>query len=445
MASNLGSKVQCDVMISFHNKDLEFTQKLAEKIKEQGWTVWYTHPDMDPREALGKKGEAILSCKMFVMIISQDSCKDSQFGDELALAYISNSTIFPVSLQKFREINPMLEGGMKLMLARINWIFFSSDSMYESSMESLLSSMSETMTNYRAPMDPQTVSDSGAVNFHGMNFNINLNKYTGNEKDNELSKEGTQPHQTVSRTQSQTMGMKYDFWDRNFGSKTEVSWVDFKKQFELDYREKIVSLYSEDRFKLFINLIYKDIFTLEKTIKKSQYDLFCEGNPNADMHRFYNRLQDYAIGYHAMVEVFSMSSSLRLTTIQNLGKFSFPAVVQGLTKMLKDADPNIRAVATIALAKSAKNRKTTVDRILSQLDDEDRLVRESACLALGLMKPGVKAEEAVAEKWRNDPIKSVREAAEIALKRMGGEVASKCIQVTNVLAKEMDFLKQPMS
>ena len=34
------------------------------------------------------------------------------------------------------------------------------------------------------------------------------------------------------------------------------------------------------------------------------------------------------------------------------GNFSFPAVVQGLTNMLKDTDPNIRAVATIALAKS---------------------------------------------------------------------------------------------
>lgn len=40
-----------------------------------------------------------------------------------------------------------------------------------------------------------------------------------------------------------------------------------------------------------------------------------------------------------------------------------------------------------------------MDRILSMLEDEDRLVRESACLALGLMKAGVKAEEAVAEKW----------------------------------------------
>ena len=53
---------------------------------------------------------------MFMMIISQDSCKDAQFADELALAYISNSTIFPVSLEKYRDISPMLEGGMYVEL-----------------------------------------------------------------------------------------------------------------------------------------------------------------------------------------------------------------------------------------------------------------------------------------------------------------------------------------
>lgn len=35
-----------------------------EKIEEQGWAVWYTRPEMDPVEALSKKGEAILSCKV---------------------------------------------------------------------------------------------------------------------------------------------------------------------------------------------------------------------------------------------------------------------------------------------------------------------------------------------------------------------------------------------
>ena len=34
------------------------------------------------------------------------------------------------------------------------------------------------------------------------------------------------------------------------------------------------------------------------------------------------------------------------------GKFSFPAIISGLSNLLKDYDPNIRAVAAIALAKS---------------------------------------------------------------------------------------------
>jgi HEAT repeat protein len=39
------------------------------------------------------------------------------------------------------------------------------------------------------------------------------------------------------------------------------------------------------------------------------------------------------------------------------GEFCFPAVISGLTEMLKDEDPNIRAIATIALAKSGKLMK----------------------------------------------------------------------------------------
>ncbi|XP_052075689.1 uncharacterized protein LOC127713101 [Mytilus californianus] len=450
MASNLPSKIQCDVMISFNSKDLKFTQKIAEKIEEQGWTVWYTRPEIDPVEALSKKGEAILSCKMFVMIISKDSCKDSQFADELALAYISYSTIYPVSLEKFRDISPLLEGGMKLMLARINWTFFFKPEIYETSLQSLLASMSDNMSNLQPQLDPQYVSESGDINFHGMNVSINFdttdeNNYDEDDMGGEDDEGMTEHRRPIRPLQTRQTGLKYDFWDRNFDNKSEVPWVEFKKKFEMDYHDKIVKQYSEDRFKFFVNLIYKDIFDLQKTVKKSQYDAFCEGNPDADMHRFYNRLQAYATGYHAMVEVFNMSSSLRLTTIQNLGNFSFPAVVQGLSKMLKDADPNIRAVATIALAKSAKNKKATVDRIMGMLDDEDRLVRESACLALGFLKPGTKAEEVVADKWRNDPIKHVREAAEVALKRMGGDHAAKCMQVTKVLASEMEFLKHSES
>ena len=207
------------------------------------------------------------------------------------------------------------------MLARINWTFFFKEEIFESSMESLMTSMAETMVNQRPQVD-SAITDSEDIMFHGMNVNINLNKSVKNDFiEEEIDNEDNEQSQTIKPLQNCQSGIKYGLWDRNFDNKSEVLWVDFKKKFESDYHDKIVKQYSEDRYKFFVNLIYKDIFDLQKIVRKSQYDAFCEGNPNADMHRFYNRLQDYATGYHAMVEVFSMSSSLRLTTIQNLGKY----------------------------------------------------------------------------------------------------------------------------
>lgn len=50
--------------------------------------------------------------QVFVTVITDVSAKDVQCQDELALAYISNSSIFPVSLKKYRDISPSLDGGM---------------------------------------------------------------------------------------------------------------------------------------------------------------------------------------------------------------------------------------------------------------------------------------------------------------------------------------------
>jgi len=46
------------------------------------------------------------------MVMSEKSVVDHQFQDELALAYISNSNIFPLGLTKFRDLIPLLPGGM---------------------------------------------------------------------------------------------------------------------------------------------------------------------------------------------------------------------------------------------------------------------------------------------------------------------------------------------
>jgi hypothetical protein len=154
-----------------------------------------------------------------------------------------------------------------------------------------------------------------------MNINVhdrlNVDSDEEEEEDEDESSEPRNKPRNVQKSDSSMLS--YDFWDRAFSDKTEVTWVDFKKKFEAEYKEKIVKTYTEEEWKLFVNLIYKDIFMLNKSLKKTSYNQFCEGNPDADPHRFYHRLAQYAKGYHAMREVFNMDSTLRLITVQKLG------------------------------------------------------------------------------------------------------------------------------
>jgi hypothetical protein len=80
------------------------------------------------------------------------------------------------------------------------------------------------------------------------------------------------------------------------------------------------------------------------------------------------------------------------------GKFSSRAVIQALIKLLDDADPNIRAVAAISLARTEVTNDQIVSKLIASLRDGDRLVRESGCLALGHMK-AERAVSAVVSLW----------------------------------------------
>jgi HEAT repeat protein len=51
-----------------------------------------------------------------------------------------------------------------------------------------------------------------------------------------------------------------------------------------------------------------------------------------------------------------------------------------------DLDPDVRAVAAISLARADVSDDATVRHILRMLSDQDRLVREAACMALGVLK-----------------------------------------------------------
>lgn len=66
-------------------------------------------------------------------------------------------------------------------------------------------------------------------------------------------------------------------------------------------------------------------------------------------------------------------------------------MVDALIQLLKDEDPNVRAVAAISLGRTGNDSDYVVDELIGLLEDKDRIVRQGACLSLGHLK----AEKAV--------------------------------------------------
>ena len=115
---------------------------------------------------------------------------------------------------------------------------------------------------------------------------------------------------------------------------------------------------------------------------------------------------------------------------------------------MEDEDPNVRAIAAISFSKCGGGKTEDgitlfgqVDDILLRLllEDRDRLVRESVCIAFGHRQTS-KAVPHLVDVWRNDTISTVRKAAQLALQSIGGEEADKAIQMTNILTGEMHAL-----
>jgi HEAT repeat protein len=61
-------------------------------------------------------------------------------------------------------------------------------------------------------------------------------------------------------------------------------------------------------------------------------------------------------------------------------------VIEALKDLLVDKDNNVRTVAAISLARTGANDDKVINLLIKCLDERDRLVRESACLALGHLR-----------------------------------------------------------
>lgn len=404
-----------DVYVCYHASDQEFASFLTDHLEKEGLKVWRSNGDSHTH-----KGKALVNAKVCIIILSEQSLQDKECEDAISLAYISDKPLFPVALRDFPDLEKGLTFSMKLILAKLNWVFFiqsDGDTSYPTqSIPVLISSIQREIENVVQRRQQQRA-------------------------ETDLESSGALPQRAFYKRWNSVKDQieKVDFWGENFGDAMEVTWIKFREAFLDVYEEQIKEQMPEDKVQWIINILYGDVLEMKNTVTKKMYDIFC-GDISWGADRFFLRLMDYAKGTIAMRGVFNMKSTVRLDAVQNLGQFHTAPVIAALISLLEDKDANMRTVAAIALGKTDMASKRVVSRLISKLTDDDRLVREATCLSLGHLKATAAVPHLV-KRWRGDLISDVRQAAEVALGQVGSDEAQNALQMTYLLSKEMANLE----
>ena len=489
-----GRPGKCDVMVSFHPSDSALAERIIAHLTERYFSVWQPTPNAANSASNSlteqrKRTKALLDAKVFLIVVSQASLTHQSCKDEAALAYISGKQLIPLGVESYQSLEPYLDPGMKMLLAKLNWTFFITPEDWEKRLTELTNSVADAVS---PPADISIDCPFGeegpfVSNVGETEFEVEYQSVNESNKRVLVTLRRNQSVQQNDVFSSTFQGL--DFWDVHFPDEPEVKVAELAATFVREYEERLAYHVSdllkqrveekkskeEDRYgedeqqqhdsskecdvEAWIRqLITKDLFLQKETVDRATYDQICTSRPlrlaQSQQHAsppsvsnddFYRRVKEYAIGKLAMLKVFNLNSSVRLIAIQNLGQYATPEIVAGLTELLNDDDPNIRTVATLALGRcsSSSSESASVDAIVGRLliliKDPDRLVRQAACISLGHLRAGA-AVKTLVHVWRNEPISDVRGAAYAALERMEGEEAKMAIAMTRKLEEEMKRL-----
>lgn len=425
---------QKDLMISYSHADKEIMMKIRDALEQNGISVWVDVSGLQAGvDFLSKIGEAIIDCKLFLSLLSASSVKSKYVQDELALAYVSNRSIFPVALEEQSKLKPLMDTGMKLQLARYEWTWLGRDvNSFNENFEVLLKKLKDDLINQQAEKEVESKKDEEKTGQESSG-RPPLERQDTRHKLNEKRK--------TPRSDS-SVGvdlMEVDqFWRENIGSTEETDWDKFVQCFKSFYSEVLNNIMSTEEQDWLMGILKRELEVEELDGKEIVYKFnimaFC--NIDGQYQPLWDRVKEQASESLAMGKVFDMDSTVRVEAIENLGKFRSAAVIDALRDLLADQDANVRAVATISLARTEAKDPVTIKFLMKTLNDKDRLVREAGCLALGHLQ-AKQAVNKLLHMWRNDVISHVREAANVALGQIGGSEVEKAMKVTQVLADEI--------
>ncbi|XP_065193594.1 uncharacterized protein LOC135824809 [Sycon ciliatum] len=441
----------CDVAISYHGDDIALMRYIQGEFESQKLTVFAdVAEDTDKEE--GKSGSAIVQAKVFVLILSPSSAECKSCNREVQLAYISDKPIFPVTVRDHEdpELQKAMDFGLKLTLQPMDWIFFTNVDDKATPMKELTAGVRQQIKSIEEeeagtaganqPASNTGSSDAKVVAVESVTVEQRRSRVTMNRTaklvtDKSLVRAESEIGDATASA-DHVPGTARTFWDRHFEGHDTVQWEQFKNAFLEEYGAKLESLVSSDQdtIKWILKLTQREVFDGKDTTSKTSFLDFRGRRPERDL--FFKRISQLALESYSMHGVFSMDSTVRLAAVENLGKFSSAAVIEALLDLLDDPDANIRAVAAISLGRTGAGQAKSIPRLIAGLADSDRLVREACCLSLGHLK-SAEAVPHIVNRWRNDFISHVREAAHVALKNIGGEEAGRAIHMTEVLTKEI--------
>ncbi|XP_041376962.1 uncharacterized protein LOC121389409 [Gigantopelta aegis] len=408
-----------DLMISYSHADRDVMLEVRETLETNGISVWVDVTGLRAGvDFLSKIGQAIIDAKTFISLISTDSVKSKYCQDELALAYVSNKAVFPVNLQPQEKLIPLMTTGERLQMAGLNWISLVDPKEKKKNLQELVRLIKEE------------ISDRDKTRAAESEEKFVARPHTARQRLNRRRR------QDKLQVQDKTLAMMpRRYWADRYGNQIHVDWEKFVQDFLSVFKTPLSSMYSRDDQNWLINVLRREMEVQEDG--QLDFEMFIEFCTIDDEEQpVWQRVQDQARESSAMIDVFDMSSDVRVTAIENLGKFRSTAVIDALRDLLTDKNANVRAVAAVSLARTKANDTRTVQHIMKCLQDNDRLVREAGCLALGHLKAKV-AVKKILNMWRNDVISNVREAAYVALQQIGGDQVKKEMHLTKVLADEI--------
>ena len=414
-----------NVMISYSHQDSELMLRIRDLLTANGFDVWVDTKLKGGTNFFKNIGSAVIGCDIFIFILSESSVTSRFCQDEVSLARISSKKILPITYCKVGDVVQNMDAGLRLILSCVQWICLNPKLNDNDNDRLLITSLNDTLHT-------ELSDDERLENYHIL--------YSDEDK---TDPEARYSAKTLRRENSLHL---QGFWTRNFRDATdEVPLKDVLGAIKKDYTYDYNHLHFTDPWALKALALW--CFDLERnavSITRDQYDqfVFPDGkkvNESENADSFWVRCKDGFSVRLSMMEVFNAHSSVRYDSIQNLSKIKNKRVLLALYKLLRDSEPNIRAVACISLALTGNTSPLSVEKVVKLLQDDDRLVRESACLALAKFKSPDTVSQLL-QIWRNDVISDVRGAAVKALEAIGTPEAEEGMRVVKTLQEEFNNL-----